>query len=168
MRRLTFLAFLLVSLSGCCCLTTPSVIELGQEWRPLVGVVRDDAIPKGVYKTDGSLVLTGDLCDFVCRSRVDQGGILTHELVHIRRWEAVGRATFDRRYTDDLGFRLAEEQAGWSAQIRYMIERGESPDPSYIAAFMSSHYNFDGRVMIGYNDALAWVSQTIMSARAGR
>lgn len=167
--RLAVLVVLLTSLaSGCCRLAAPDAVELGQEWRPLVGVVRDEAVPKGVYRTDGTLVRTGDLCDFVTRSKVDQGGILTHERVHVRRWEVVGKATFERRYAEDLGFRLAEEQAGWSAQIFYMVERGENPDPNYVAAFMSTYYNFDGRVMIGYNDALVWVSQTITRARASR
>ncbi len=60
------LAALLLA-AGCAC--SIDHVDLEDRWRPLKRVQRDPGTPAGVYRAVGELVLTGDPCEFVLRSR---------------------------------------------------------------------------------------------------
>jgi hypothetical protein len=166
-RLLTATLFLAVTLSGCC-LTSPDKIDLDKKWLPLTTLAKSPERPKGVYWTRCPTTYTSDICDFLNRSSVEQGGLLVHEQTHAIRQQATagGWAAYEAHYSSDPNFLVSEELLAYSNEIAYAVRNGGKVDPEYMANFMSTYYVLNGKHLFDHDWVVKWVNDQIAKAKA--
>lgn len=156
-----FLLILILVLSGCSC--NLDHITLESHWEPLKRIQKDGSVPEGLYQTVDGVILTRDPCEFAAQDAYSQNALLTHEQVHALHQREMGSVDFARRYANDLAFRLQEEQAGWRAQIVYLVRHGREKDidPAFIASVFVRQYRVSTEERV-----IAWVNSEVATAKA--
>lgn len=152
------LVILLVLAAGCSC--GLDHVTLDSAWFPLKRVQKDVSIPAGLYRTQLSLVLTAEPCDFVAHDVVEQNALLEHEQMHAQHQVAMGYESFATFYNNDARFRHDEEAAGWRLEIRSLVQHGRIPDPNAIATVIDTYQAWPS-----HEDAVAWAASEISFAR---
>lgn len=150
---------LALSLAGCA-----ATYQLPPRFFPLVEIREEPALPLEPLRVStiyGS-ALTKDL-QALLRAYPEGStrleALLLHEQVHsVREFQD---PTFLVRYALESSFRWGEEKRGYAVEIGWLLDHQVGVDPAEYARALADGY--DG--MVGYGDALAWVTSVVEARR---
>lgn len=135
--------------------------RLAPDYAPLVWLQEGGALPAGLAEGDcrtvGDTVHVQELARWheAHPDPVDVAAILAHEQVHAQRQVRAGTLAWVARYMAEREFALAEEKAGWEAQIRYLRGHGRVVNLAVVAHALGSYAGPWGQ-LISEADARAW------------
>lgn len=137
-------------------------LQLEERWRPLVQIEESifaAGFSDGACFTFGESVCVRDLDAFLAaRPGIELEASLTHERVHAINMGNYGIYLYCLRYGTDPEFALAEEQAAFAAEARFLANRGHRLAPETIARMLERYWNLSGQ-LISYRAALRWANR---------
>jgi len=154
-------------------LTACTTDKLPDDWAPITTVVERRNLPnvsKYVVTTVSPYLFVNNIEQFWERYPDGSTGheaLRLHEVVHAKSQESYpsGKASWFIAYATDKEFRLREEKAGYKAGITHLVKQGEFPfwKIESIARSLSGSVYMN---MTTYEEAKAWVEQTVIDARS--
>lgn len=163
----TTLIVILTLLAGC---SSPGVMKLDEEWRPLERIVEgpDKLLKPGQTTCLGTTLFVRDLADWVKlnpEGSVERKALLLHEQQHARRQIEYGLVPWLARYVGSPEFRWNEERIGWESEVVTLVRGGRQVDVEQFARILADEYVHFGGRMISREDARLWLVSVIETAR---